>query len=56
MFSINKIQIIDDSILYDGDQIAFLVDHPNSMDVELSMTKEDLANGEIVASKMDEDE
>ena len=53
MFLLNKIQFVVDAILYDGDQIAFLVD-PNGKDIELSMTSEDLINGEIPFAKRQE--
>jgi hypothetical protein len=51
MFSVSKIKVLGDVIVYDGDQIAFLV---RSNQVELSLTNEDLANGEVPASKRKE--
>jgi hypothetical protein len=48
VFDVNKIQVCGDVIVYDGDQIAEIV-APGC--VELSMTHEDLKNGEVPLSK-----
>jgi hypothetical protein len=53
VFSLSKIHVVGDTILYDGDQIAFLID-PNGKDVELSISREDLVNGEVPFAKRQE--
>jgi len=54
MFSLSKIQVVVDAILYDGDQIAFLEDPPHGKDVVLCLSPEDLKNGEFPLAKQQE--
>lgn len=51
MFDINKITVVaNEAVLYDGDQIAVLFNGQ----AELSMTDEDMENGELPKDKQKE--
>lgn len=56
MFDVNKIQVVEDTILYDGDQIAFtFADRATPTYLaELAMSEEDLLNGEVPLHKRKE--